>query len=128
MAYPKDLQYTKDHEWLRQGDGKTVTVGITQFAQEALGDVVYVELPKVGEKVTKGKPFGVVESTKAVSEIFSPVDGTIVEVNSPLADSPETVNKDPYEEGWMIRVEIAGAPEPLMDAAAYAQFIKDSAH
>src|ERR1700722_6877771 len=104
MPYPDDLKYTKEHEWMGLAD-KVATVGTTQLAQDQPGDVVYVELPKVGEKVKTGAPFGVVESTKAVSELFSPVDGTVVEVNQPLTDSPETINKDPYEEGWLIKIE-----------------------
>jgi glycine cleavage system H protein len=127
MAYPKDLKYTKEHEWMRL-TGKTATVGITGFAQEQLGDVVYVELPKVGDPVKAGKPFGVVESTKAVSELFSPVDGTVIEVNDPLADAPETLNKDPYEAGWLIKVEVSGAAAGLMDEPAYTAFVAASQH
>ena len=128
MTFPDDLKYTKDHEWLRLS-GTVATVGITQFAQEALGDVVYVELPKVGDSLSAGKPFGVVESTKAVSELFAPVDGKVVEINAPLVDSPETVNKDPYEEGWLVKVEVAaGAGGELMDAAAYGKYVADQSH
>jgi glycine cleavage system H protein len=127
MAYPDDLKYTKDHEWARVS-GNRATVGITQFAQEQLGDVVYVELPKVGDEIKKGEPFGVVESTKAVSELFAPVSGKVVEVNDPLNDSPESINHDPYEEGWMIRVEVSNAKdlEGLMNAAEYEQHVKET--
>jgi glycine cleavage system H protein len=127
MTYPEDLKYTKDHEWARP-NGKLVTVGITDYAQDHLGDVVYVELPKVGEQVKKGEPFGVVESTKAVSELFSPVTGKVVEVNDPLVDGPETINEDPYEEGWMIQVEVSEPKdlEDLMSAQAYEKFLAES--
>jgi glycine cleavage system H protein len=126
MNVPEDLKYTRDHEWARIQGGR-VTVGITDFAQDQLGDVVYVELPDVGEMVKKGEAFGVVESTKAVSDLFAPVSGKVVEVNSPLADGPETVNEDPYEEGWMIVVEVGDTKElaDLMDAAAYRKFVEE---
>ncbi len=128
-TYPADLKYTKDHEWARV-KGKTATVGITQFAQEQLGDVVYVELPKVGTKVEAGKPFGVVESTKAVSELFAPVSGTVVNVNTPLLDKPEAVNTDPYQNGWMIEIEMADArdADKLMAAAQYEQQLSSQSH
>jgi glycine cleavage system H protein len=126
VAIPDDLKYTKDHEWMRLS-GKTATVGITAHAQEQLGDVVYVELPKVGEAVRKGQPFGVVESTKAVSELFSPVDGTVTEVNDSLIQAPDAINKDTYEEGWMIRVELAGAPpSDLLDAKGYERLLAEA--
>jgi len=126
MTFPEDLQYTPDHEWTRV-QGNRVTVGITDFAQDQLGDVVYVELPDVGDVVKKGEAFGVVESTKAVSDLFAPVSGKVVEVNAPLADAPETVNEDPYEEGWMIVVEATSPKElaELMDAAAYRKFVEE---
>jgi glycine cleavage system H protein len=126
MTFPEDLQYTPDHEWTRV-QGNRVTVGITDFAQDQLGDVVYVELPDVGDVVKKGEAFGVVESTKAVSDLFAPVSGKVVEVNSPLADAPETVNEDPYEEGWMIVVEATAPNElaELMDAATYRKFVEE---
>ncbi len=128
MPYPKDLKYTKEHEWMRlDGTGKIATIGVTQFAQEQLGDVVYVELPKVGDTVKAGQSFGVVESTKAVSELFSPVNGTVIEINAPLSDAPETINKDPHGEAWLIKVEPTGAPGvDLMDAAAYEKLVADS--
>jgi glycine cleavage system H protein len=126
MNFPEDLQYTPDHEWTRV-QGNRVTVGITDFAQDQLGDVVYVELPDVGDVVKKGEAFGVVESTKAVSDLFAPVSGKVVEVNSPLADAPETVNEDPYEEGWMIVVEATAPKElaELMDAVTYRKFVEE---
>jgi glycine cleavage system H protein len=126
MNFPEDLQYTRDHEWARV-QGNRVTVGITDFAQEQLGDVVYVEFPDVGDVVKKGEAFGVVESTKAVSDLFAPVSGKVVEVNSPLADAPETVNEDPYEEGWMIVVEITDPKElaELLDGPTYRKFVEE---
>ena len=121
---PADLQYTREHEWARKS-GAVVVVGVTAHAQEALGDVVYVELPKVGVQITAGKPFGVIESTKAVSELFAPVGGRIVKVNDGLVDSPQTVNQDPYGQGWMIVVKYADAKEldTLMSAAEYEKLI-----
>jgi glycine cleavage system H protein len=126
MDFPEDLRYTREHEWARR-KGKNVVVGITDFAQDQLGDVVYVELPDVGDPVKKGESFGVVESTKAVSELFSPVTGKVVEVNDPLSDAPETINEDPYEEGWMIVIEPSDAKEldALMDAKAYRTFVEE---
>ncbi|AKU89807.1 glycine cleavage system protein GcvH [Vulgatibacter incomptus] len=124
LTFPADLRYTQDHEWARK-DGNAVVVGITAFAQSQLGDVVYVELPEPGKTVTAGESFGVVESTKAVSELIAPVTGTVVERNDPLVDSPEKVNDDPYDAGWMIKVEPAdpSAFDKLMDAAAYGEFV-----
>ena len=126
MDFPEDLRYTREHEWARTKGG-TVVVGITDFAQDQLGDVVYVELPDVGDPVKKGESFGVVESTKAVSELFAPLSGKVVEVNDPLADAPETVNDDPYEEGWMIVIEPSDPKEldALMDAKAYRAFVEE---
>jgi len=126
MTFPDDLRYTKEHEWARQ-KGRTIVVGITEFAQDQLGDVVYLELPDVGDAVKKGESFGVVESTKAVSELFAPVSGKIVEVNDPLSDAPETVNDDPYEEGWMVAIEPSDPKEleELMDAKAYQAFVEE---
>ena len=126
MEIPQDLKYTREHEWARK-KGTQLVIGITDFAQDQLGDVVYVELPDVGDPVKKGESFGVVESTKAVSELFSPVTGKVVEVNDPLSDAPETINEDPYEEGWMIQVEVANPAElaELLDAAGYQKFIED---
>ena len=126
MEFPEDLRYTREHEWARR-KGNQVVVGITDFAQHQLGDVVYVELPDVGDPVKKGESFGVVESTKAVSELFSPLSGKVVEVNDPLADAPETVNEDPYEEGWMITIQPSDPAEleQLMDAKAYKAFVEE---
>ena len=127
--YPEDLRYTKEHEWLEVRDG-TATVGITQYAQAELGDIVYVELPKVGAAVVAGEPFGTVESVKAVSELFAPASGTVAEVNAALAANPERVNKDPYGEGWMIRIAMADAKEAesLMTAAQYRKYVEDEAN
>ena len=124
---PKDLKYTKEHEWARV-TGKTVVVGVTFHAQEALGDVVYVELPKVGSNVTAGQSFGVIESTKAVSELFAPLTGKVVKVNDELTNAPQTVNSDPYGAGWIIEVEPADPKQVdgLMDAGAYEQLLATS--
>ena len=126
MDFPEDLRYTREHEWARM-KGDKVVVGITDFAQDQLGDVVYVELPDVGDPVKKGESFGVVESTKAVSELFAPVTGKVVEVNDPLADAPQTLNDDPYEEGWMIVIEPSDPAEvdQLLDAKAYKSFVDE---
>jgi glycine cleavage system H protein len=126
MNIPEDVRYTREHEWVRT-KGARLVVGITDFAQDQLGDVVFVELPGVGDAVKKGEAFGVVESTKAVSELFAPVSGRVVEVNEPLTDAPETINDDPYEEGWMIVVEPSDGKEvdALMDAKAYRAFVEE---
>ena len=126
MDFPKDLKYTKEHEWVRV-EGKTVVVGITDYAQDSLGDVVYVELPQEGASVTKHEPFGVVESVKAVSDLYSPVSGSVTEVNDAIIDSPEAINEDPYGDAWMIKVEIAGAGEldDLLTADEYQKFIEE---
>ena len=126
MNFPDDLKYTHDHEWARV-QGARVTVGITDFAQDQLGDVVYVELPDVGDVVKKGEAFGVVESTKAVSDLFAPVSGKVIEVNGPLVDAPETVNEDPYEEGWMIQVEMSDPKDlaDLLGGDAYKKFVEE---
>lgn len=123
---PKNLKYTKEHEWARS-EGNVLVVGVTAHAQESLGDVVYVELPKVGASVTAGQPFGVIESTKAVSELFAPLSGKVVKVNDALTDNPQTVNQDPYGAGWLIELEPsdAGQVAGLLTADAYEQFIKD---
>ena len=126
MNFPEDLKYTREHEWARL-KGNRAVVGITEFAQDQLGDIVYVELPAVGDMVKKGESFGVVESTKAVSELFAPINGKVVEVNDPLSDAPEAINEDPYEEGWMIVIEPADPKdlEALMDAKAYKAFVEE---
>ena len=122
---PENLQYSKDHEWLRV-EGETGTVGITDHAQNSLGDVVYVELPKVGETFSAHGTFGSVESVKAVSELYLPVGGEVTEVNESLQDEPESVNTDPYGAGWMVRVRIAdkGEVDSLLSAAEYEDYIK----
>ena len=119
MNYPSELKYTKSHEWLRE-DGDLTEIGITDFAQDALGDIVFVNLPEAGDTLTVGESFADVESVKAVSDIFSPVTGVVEEVNEELTDSPEMLNSDPYE-AWIIRVRTADvtAYDELLDAAAY---------
>jgi glycine cleavage system H protein len=118
---PADLQYTKEHEWVAQtSTAGTIRMGITDFAQGALGDIVYVQMPKVGEAVVADKVCGEVESTKSVSEIFSPVTGTIVAVNDSLTSAPELVNSDPYGAGWLAEISISGEPAALLSAADYA--------
>lgn len=126
--YPNDLLYTKDHEWARV-DGKTATVGVTRFAVDQLGDVTQVDLPKEGEAVKQGEIFGTVESVKAVSDLFAPLSGKVLKVNSPLSESPEYVNEDPYDEGWMIQIELSRPEETkeLMSAEAYQEFLKENA-
>ena len=126
---PVDLKYTRDHEWPKK-EGANVRVGITAFAQEQLGDVVFVELPKVGAKVSQRQAFGVVESVKAVSDLFAPVSGEVTEVNAELPTVPETVNQDPYGRGWMIVVKPANASEwdQLLTPAQYEEFIAQGGH
>lgn len=126
MKIPNDLRYSREHEWVAVDNG-VATIGITDHAQEQLGDVVYVELPQIDAEITKDAPFGVVESVKAVSDIFAPVSGTVKEVNSPLTESPEKVNADPYGEAWMIRVTMSDAREldDLMTAAGYQKFLEE---
>jgi glycine cleavage system H protein len=122
---PDDLHYSKDHEWVRV-DGNVAIVGITDYAQDSLGDVVYVELPKVGDDFAANESFGSVESVKAVSEVFSPVSGEVVGTNETLADTPEKVNQDPYGDGWMIRVQMSnpGEVDSMLTAAEYEDFTK----
>lgn len=124
--FPENLKYSKDHEWTRV-EGDEVVIGITSFAQDQLGDVVYVELPEVDGAIQAGQPFGVVESTKAVSELFAPISGKVVGRNDPLLDSPEKVNEDPFGEGWMIRVQPSNPAEleALLDAAAYQKLTEE---
>jgi len=126
MEFPKELRYSQEHEWVAVEEN-IATIGITDYAQEQLGDVVYVELPEVGAQVTKDEAFGVVESVKAVSDIYAPVSGTVVEVNISLPDSPETVNEDPYGDAWMIRVEMSdpGGVGDLMTADQYKKFVAE---
>jgi glycine cleavage system H protein len=123
LEYPEDLRYTAEHEWVRAGDGGVVRVGITSFAQDALGDVVYVSLPTVGDTVAVGDACGEVESTKSVSDLYAPLAGEVTAVNEALDATPELVNTDPYGEGWLFDVEPtdAGQLDSLMDAAAYQE-------
>ena len=125
MSIPADLKYTQDHEWVRV-DGDVVTVGITDFAQGELGDIVFVEIETEGEELDKGETFGTVEAVKTVSDLFMPVGGEITKFNEALADDPELVNKDPYGEGWMIKVKVADTAEldELMDAGAYKAMVE----
>jgi len=122
--YPSHLRYTKEHEWLLVS-GETGTLGITDFAQKELGDIVYVELPEVGKQVSPGDTLGTIESVKAVSEVYAPVGGTVVEVNGALSDKPETVNSDPHGGGWICRLRLAdpGEAERLLDASAYRELV-----
>jgi glycine cleavage system H protein len=124
--YPEGLRYTKDHEWARV-EGKVATIGITKFAVESLGDITQVDLPKEGETITKEAVFGTVESVKAVSDLFAPVTGKVVKVNDPLSDSPEYINEDCYDEGWMIQVEVNDPAElnALMTASDYQAYLKE---
>ena len=128
MTFPEDVRYTAEHEWARLENG-LVTVGITSYASEQLGDVVYVELPDVGRKLKEHETFGTVESVKAVSELFSPVAGEVVEANAALVQSPEAINADPYGKAWMIRVRLADAKAvaALMDAGAYQKYVESEA-
>ena len=120
---PDALHYTKEHEWVGiTSDSSVLRVGITDFAQSALGDIVYVQLPKLGETVTEGKVCGEIESTKSVSEIFSPVTGTVTSVNEVLVGNPEIINSDPYDKGWLLEISVSAAASELMSAAEYATF------
>ena len=123
--YPEHFRYTKEHEWTRLEDD-LVVIGITDYAQDALGEIVYIELPSEGDEITKGNPFGAVESTKSVSDLYAPVSGEVVEVNETLLDSPEAINEDPYGEGWMIKVKPydAGELQDLMDSDEYSEFVE----
>lgn len=124
---PEDYYYSKDHEWA-QVDENIVTIGITEFAQQSLGEIVYVELPEEGQKVTQGEPFGVVESVKAVSDLLAPVSGTVIEINTPLGDDPAILNDDPINQGWMIRIEMDTEKElaSLMRAPDYRKLIAEA--
>jgi glycine cleavage system H protein len=119
-SIPNELSYTKEHEWVSAVD-QTFTMGITDYAQAALGDIVYVQLPKVGESVVAGKVCGEVESTKSVSDIYAPVSGTIVAINDALSNSPESINSDPYGAGWLAKIEVTAAPSDLLTAAQYGE-------
>ena len=126
--YPTDLLYTKDHEWARLS-GNVATIGVTRFAVDQLGDVTQVDLPKEGETFRQGDVFGTVESVKAVSDLFAPLSGKVVKVNTPLSEAPQNVNEEPFDEGWMIQLELSKPDEAkaLMDADAYQEFLKESA-
>jgi glycine cleavage system H protein len=123
---PENLHYSKDHEWVRVEDGVAV-VGITDYAQNLLGDVVYVELPRVGESFTAHDPFGSVESVKAVSEVFTPISGEVLDINENLNDTPEAVNNDPYGEAWMVKIKMStpGEVDAMLNAAEYEDFTKE---
>ena len=119
-SIPSNVSYTKEHEWVSI-DASICTMGISDYAQAALGDLVYVQLPKVGDKVTAGTVCGEVESTKSVSDIYAPVSGVVVEINQSLSDSPETINTDPYGQGWLAKIEVIGEPTELLTALEYAE-------
>ena len=128
MNLPEDLKYTAEHEWVRATGGHTLRVGITDYAQEALGDIVFVSLPTVGTSVAAGEPMGEVESTKSVSDVFAPVAGIVLTRNDGLESQPELLNSDPYGEGWIVEIEVAdiGVVNSLLDADAYRQLVEDS--
>jgi glycine cleavage system H protein len=125
IEIPEELKYTDEHEWAKVED-ELVVIGITDYAQDALGEIVYIELPSEGDEITKGDSFGGVESTKSVSDLYAPVSGEVVEVNESLLDSPETINEDPYGDGWLIKVRIHDSDEydELMDGEQYSEFIE----
>ena len=124
---PAELQYTKSHEWIKiEGDG--ATVGISDYAQDSLGDVVYVELPDVGASYAAGQPFGAVESVKAASDLYLPVGGEVIEVNTPLLDQPELLNSDPYGDGWLVKIKLAPGVGALMSAEAYEKYVDEIKH
>lgn len=127
MEYPEDVRYTQEHEWAREEGPGRLRVGITDYAQDALGDVVYVDLPEAGAEVRAGEPLGEVESTKSVSDVYSPVTGKIVERNPLLEDRPELVNEHPYGDGWMVVIEVTDASEleELLEAASYRSFVEE---
>lgn len=129
MSAPQDLRFTKTHEWVRL-DGDVATLGLTDHAQEELGDITYLELPEAGEALSQAQPLGVVESVKAASDVYSPVDGEVVERNAEVIETPELVNSSPYERAWLVRVKLAepGQIDELMDAAAYEAFAAPAAH
>jgi glycine cleavage system H protein len=119
-SIPSNVSYTKEHEWVSI-EASICTMGITDYAQAALGDIVYVQLPKVGDKVTAGTVCGEVESTKSVSDIYAPISGVVIEINQSLSDSPETINADPYGQGWLAKIEVIGEPTELLTALEYAE-------
>ena len=126
MEFPAGLKYSKEHEWVA-AEESVATIGITDFAQDQLGEIVYVELPAVGDKISKDDPFGVVESVKAVSDIYAPISGTVVEVNQELPESPEMINEDPYGDGWLIKIKVGDDAEldDLMDNEEYEEMVAE---
>ena len=124
MSVPEELQYTRSHEWVRT-EGDTATIGITDHAQDELGDVVFVELPEVGTTFDAGDSFGTVESVKAVSDLYTPVGGEVTEVNEALNDQPEKINEDPYGEGWMVKLRVSDEGSRLLSASDYEQFVEE---
>ena len=123
MSIPEELQYTRSHEWIRT-EGDTATIGITDHAQDELGDIVFVELPETGATFDAGDSFGTVESVKAVSDLYTPVGGEVVEVNAALNDSPEKINEDPYGEGWIVKIQVSGDAD-LLSASDYEQILEE---
>ena len=126
--FPADLKYTKDHEWLKPAGDGTALVGITHYAQDALGDVVFVDLPEAGDAFALGEEFGTVESVKTVSELNMPSAGEVLDVNATLADHPEAVNEDPYGKGWMVKIKLTGPLADLLDAKAYEALVSSESH
>ncbi|MBI1752038.1 MAG: glycine cleavage system protein GcvH [Acidobacteria bacterium] len=126
--FPADLKYTKDHEWLKPAGDGTALVGITNYAQDALGDVVFVDLPEAGAAFSEGEEFGTVESVKTVSELNMPAAGEVLEVNENLADHPEAVNEDPYGKGWLVKIKLSGGLDGLLDAKAYEALVSAESH
>ncbi len=126
MEFPEDFKYSKEHEWVLV-EGNVATIGITDYAQDQLGDIVFVELPAIGDKVSKEDAFGVVESVKAVSDIYAPVSGKVLEVNDDLPDNPEMINEDPYGDGWMIKIEMSDVDElqDLMSSTEYEEYVAE---
>lgn len=127
MSNPNNLLYAKTHEWVRM-EGDEAVIGLTHFAQEALGDITYVDVPAVGADLVAGKEFGAVESVKAASDLYAPVSGTVVAINEALADTPELLNQSPYENGWLMRVKVSSKPTDLLDVAAYEALCAAEAH
>jgi glycine cleavage system H protein len=123
MTFPEELKYTKDHEWIRLESDDTAVVGVTDFAQKELGDIVYVDITTVGQTIEEGEIFGSVEAVKTVSDLFIPVSGEILEFNDELESSPELVNEDPYGKGWMVRIKITGSTDDLLSVEAYKELI-----
>lgn len=124
MNIPKDLKYTKEHEWARV-EGSLVTIGITDYAQQKLGDIVYVELPQVDTEVTASEPFGTIESVKAASDLYAPASGNVVEIHEGLMEDPKAINQDPYGEGWMIRIEASEGLDHLLSAEDYEKWVEE---